>query len=226
MHAWVLSVEILNRDKILILNTVQKSVLVLSAACLLSVNVLAKIGNAPSKEIRRVLPNQLGEFRALGSIWTPANERDANDIDQIGREQFNAAAIVSRTYRAKDGEELEVLIFDCRSESSAYAFLTNYWRLGNQYRDVNPETRYGDVGTMSRSDHDFLVFVKGSSLVHIAPNGMAISDPTNITKLGRAVAELLDRGSGEVPVLAKHLPDWETVKQHLLYVVSSKTLNE
>jgi hypothetical protein len=226
MPAWVLSVEILNRDKILFLNTVQKPVLMLLAACLLSVNVLAKIGNAPSEEIRRALPNQLGEFRALGPIWTPpANDLDVNDIDQITRVQFNASAIASRTYRAKDGEELSILIFNCRSESSAYAFLTNYWRLGNQYREVKPETRYRDIGTASRSATDVLVFVKGSSLVQIAPTGMAIY-ARNTTKLGRAVAELIDKGSGDIPVLAKHLPEWETVKQHLLYVVSSKTLNE
>jgi hypothetical protein len=227
MPAWVLSVEILNRDKILFLNTVQKPVLMLLAACLLSVNVLAKIGNAPSEEIRRALPNQLGEFRALGPIWTPpANHLDVNDIDQITRVQFNASAIASRTYRAKDGEELSILIFNCRSESSAYAFLTNSWRLGHTNHEVNPESRYGEIGTASRADGDVLKFVKGSTLVHIAPIGMAVYDAANTTKLGRAVAELIDKGSGDIPVLAKHLPEWETVKQHLLYVVSSKTLNE
>jgi hypothetical protein len=62
-------------------------------------------------------------------------------------------------------------------------------------------------------------------LIHIAPTGMAIY-ARNTTKLGRAVAELLDKGSGDIPVLAKHLPEWETVKQHPLYAVSPKTLNE
>ncbi len=42
---------------------------------------------------------------------------------------------------------------------------------------------------------------------------------------GRALADTLDKGAGEIPVLVKHLPDWQSVRLPL-YIVSVDTLKE
>ena len=44
--------------------------------------------------------------------------------------------------------------------------------------------------------------------------------------LARKIAETLDKGSGDIPPLVKHLPEWESGKLHPLYAVSLLGLKE
>ena len=41
-----------------------------------------------------------------------------------------------------------------------------------------------------------------------------------MTALGAGLAQPLDKGEGDVPVLVKHLPDWQTAQQSAIYAVN------
>jgi hypothetical protein len=192
------------------------------AICVLGVSTHAKTADPLSEKIRRFLPDRLAEFSAVNPIRTSLSdstaEFDQDKTVQMAREEFGAFMIASRLYAARDGEELDVSVFECGAESQAYAFLTN--------KNVG-EISYGDIGTGSRADRDVVVFAKGSTLVHIVPVGMALYyPPANTTNLARAIAELIDKGSGEIPSLANHLPEWEVAKKHPIYAVSLMTLKK
>ena len=42
----------------------------------------------------------------------------------------------------------------------------------------------------------------------------------------RAFADTLDKGEGDIPVLIKHLPNWESVKDKVSYAVDKDGLKE
>jgi hypothetical protein len=205
----------------LTLRNIKESILMCLAIALLCANALAKADGAPSDEHRRLLPDQLGGFRADGPVLVPGVDKGVaeGEMGRIAREEFGAYASAARLYLAKDGEVLAVGVYDFRSESAAYAFLTDFFSAD---RDI-PETDYGVVGTASRTYGDVLVFVQGSTVVEISPIGTALNRPAN-TKLARAMSDLVGKGSGEIPSLAKHLPEWDTAKKHSAYAVSLKSL--
>jgi Family of unknown function (DUF6599) len=198
----------------------RENVLALLITSLLCASALAKTGDVPPEPMARLLPDRLAGYRAVDPVWIqPADTQDESSKNV--RQEFGVLAIAHRDYLAKDGEELGVSIYECRSESAAYALLTNS---GSK---ANYEIRYGYIGTASWTNRDVIKFMKGSTLVHVSPVGMGIEYPqANTANLARGLAELLDKGSGEIPALAQHLPNWETEKGHTVYAITLKTLRE
>jgi hypothetical protein len=113
------------------------------------------------------------------------------------------------------------------SDSAAYAELTQSRRLAENLGEAG-KLDNADVGTegFSRSGSakdTYLIFFKGPAFI-------AVRDESNVPELQRltdfakSLADKLDKGVGEIPVLVKHLPAWET--QHVLYAVNKEALQE
>lgn len=189
---------------------------------LLAATALAKVDGVSTDQYRRLLPEQIAGFRANGPLLIPGVDKGIaeDEMALLAREEFGASATASRLYRAPDGEILAVGLYDFRSESSAYAFLTLFFSAD---RDT-PQTEYGVVGTASRAQGDVLSFFQGSTVVEVAPVGTALNRPPN-TKLARAISDLIAKGSGDIPSLAKHLPEWDTARRHSAYAVSPRSLS-
>jgi hypothetical protein len=82
----------------------------------------------------------------------------------------------------------------------------------------------GGVGTASVVSRQRVVFFKGTTLLRVTdanPNSRGSED---VLALARLFADLLDNGEGDIPVLLKHLPDWQNVQQEALYAVNPDTL--
>jgi hypothetical protein len=89
------------------------------------------------------------------------------------------------------------------------------------------ETSTTNVGTADFSYwdslHNRLSFFKGKVFASVQDDGKS-RDMTAITNFATALAGMLDKGDGEIPVLVKHLPDWQNVQSRVLYAVSPDTL--
>src|SRR5262249_1378225 len=92
------------------------------------------------------------------------------------------------------------------------------------------EIQMGSIGTASlvanTSDSVGVSFVKGSAFVLITGPGKETIDLKKMEALARLLAEPIDKGEGDIPVLVKHLPDWEKAKSQALYAVSLASLKE
>lgn len=150
-----------------------------------------------------------------------------------------------RHYVLPSGEKFEFQIFKLPSDSAAYSLLSNrrvdYFE-GMSSRFANL-TGVGTVAYNSQKEVEFIgeryvgvpgkkvlihevAFYKGAVVAVISGDSTRDTDSSNLVSLARAFAETLDEGSGEIPVLVKHLPDWETAINRAAYAVSLPALRE
>jgi hypothetical protein len=160
--------------------------------------------NAPDKPGEQSLPEQIGEFRAAGS-----------------------GSSADRRYVSKAGQQFSVSLTTTVSDSAAYAKLTQT-RKQAESSDKAGKANYAAVGTVAFSftspSNNFLVFFKGRAFV-VVRNENKQNDPQSLFNFGKTLADTLDKGAGEVPVLVKHLPGWPGTESNVLYAVDKDSLN-
>lgn len=172
----------------------------------------------PASESAKLLPDTVGEFRALGAPVTPKDQV----LDGIAiAEDYNALSSAKRTYTSQGGEAFTVVLVRTRSDSSAYALLKRVAaEMGSQ-----ETAKVNDVGTAAVASNERLIFFKGPAFVSVTSR-KANPRADGLAAFARAFAETLDRGENEIPVLIKHLPDWETAQARAAYSVSLKALQQ
>ena len=84
--------------------------------------------------------------------------------------------------------------------------------------------RLNDIGTASFTTSQNIFFFKGTTFVELGEIEKASLD--DLKTLAHQFAQTLDAGEGEIPVLVKHLPDWQTATQRSVYCVSLDCLQE
>ncbi|HAF15099.1 MAG TPA: hypothetical protein DCK99_15670 [Blastocatellia bacterium] len=177
--------------------------------------------NLPTNLAAKLLPEKLGEFRAASPLKATKKELVADEIDRDG-----LISEASRTYVAKDGQRLSVTLSTSASDAGAYALLTEERRRAESSGNEGGTTT-GNIGTASYfywdGLHNDLVFYKGRVSVYIIDGGGS-RDSQLLLDFGKTLAETLDKGEGDIPVLIKHLPDWQKASRTALYVTSDKTL--
>jgi hypothetical protein len=182
-------------------------------AALSPVSVLA--ANAvPPEEARKHLPNKLGDFKAT-SLAVPFEDPSADKI-----QPFGAKSAAIRSYQSKNGERLSVALVVTRSESSAYALLTNMGCPGGQSENA----RLAELGTKSCVFPAKILFARGSVYVGVEFRKGDPLTPEALKSFASALAPTLDKGEDDVPVLVKHLPDWQSIPRQVLYAVNQNTL--
>jgi hypothetical protein len=177
---------------------------------------LAAAQSLPAEEAGKYLPNSLGNFKAA----SPAVQFDRQSADKIGSFGVTSAAI--RSYQSKNGEIVWATLVVTRSESSAYALLTNGGCSGGLGED-NAKLR-AELGAKSCVFPATIKFARGPVYVEVEfkKGDQVISD--TLQRFASALAPTLDKGEDQVPVLVKHLPSWPNVKSPVLYAVNLETL--
>ncbi|MDQ2974255.1 MAG: hypothetical protein M3R69_02445 [Acidobacteriota bacterium] len=164
-------------------------------------------------EAAKSLPDRIGTFRAQG----PAS------IPPLGFEENNTeAAVISnaaRSYSTASGNTFLVYVTKTRMDSAAYSLLT-------RVRHFNQEIKVGDVGTASIVGPRWVFFFKGNSFVKILQLENKVLDAGETISLARGLSEQLEGGENDLPVLVKHLPDWQKVQPQAPYAVSLEGLKE
>lgn len=164
----------------------------------------------------RMLPQRVGDARAAGGTA-------AGDARLLGvsSEAFTSAA--SRTYVSKDRQRFSVTLFTTASDAAAYSVLAGR-RVQVAGQSQLAAANVGTDGFSFRvADAHDLTFFKGPVLVSVRDDGKS-PDQTRLLDFGRALAETMDKGEGEIPTLVKHLPGWPTVQDRALYILNQDEL--
>ena len=169
----------------------------------------------PLDPAAKVFPDRLGDFRAASPAISVNPE-----LIRGPTSGFTSAA--SRLYVAKNGQKFWITVKTAASNSAAYALMTNARRGYEQAGNVVK----ADVGTVGFQANDHLVFIKGTSLVVVSPEGDNRDGSKTQAEVAKAFAATLDHGEGDIPVLIKHLPNWESVQERVLYATDKNALRE
>jgi hypothetical protein len=167
------------------------------------------------------LPDEVGEFRAAGNLELLKNQ----SLDETAQHARVTSTAV-RTYVSKTGDRLSVSLMTMASDSAAYAELTRTKKQAES-SDNPAKADSADVGTAGFSfsrgaSNNFLAFFKGRAFVVVRDEKGR--DPQSLIIFSKTLADTLDKGAGEIPVLVKHLPDWQNVQSRVVYAVDKETL--
>jgi hypothetical protein len=196
----------------------------LSVLALSLLSFLPVVGqNLPTDPAAKLLPDKLGDFRAMGPV-TVGKRESLEDA-------FDGAAITSmagRDYSSKNGGRFSVTLVTTVSDSQAYALLTEA-KLKAEGAENENLTSTPNIGTSSFAQWNGsarnMVFFKGRVYALLHDDGKG-PDQEPLANLGKTLADSLDKGSGEIPVLVKHLPDWQNQQGQVLYAVNKDTLTK
>ncbi len=177
--------------------------------CVFTVSAFGAI----SKDTARLFPARFGDFQAQEKA---ARELQPTDFTA---QDYAITEGAARRYVAPDGAAYVVEIFRAASGSAAFSLLT---------AKSNPSNlvplELNDVGGYGFTSTNEAMFVKDKLFVRLKPENNVTSDTGQLTNLARLVAASIDGEAGGVPVLARHIPDWEQIQNRIKYAVSAPAL--
>ena len=189
----------------------------LGVFCLLALLFLVPAtANVTSVEAAKLLPARIGTFRAQKAALPYALR--AFEHGRSEPKDFGIVSADNRVYAAANGEALAVDVIKTDSDAGAYALLSKLRASGNFSAIDGIGTEAIDI-----NEHNVVAFFKGPIYVFIYSMSGKASHETLVT-FARSFAGTLDAGANEIPVLVKHLPEWETMQQRALYYVSLPAL--
>jgi hypothetical protein len=143
---------------------------------------------------------------------------------EITPEEYGARGVAEGVYLSPKGDRLTVSIVTTRSHAGAYSLLT---RKLSQIKDEAQAQgmRLSDVGVAGAAFPEQVVFYKGTVFVSVTgqSKATAVADSPLVT-FARAYSATLPEAENEIPVLVKHLPEWETAHERAIYAVSLQGL--
>jgi hypothetical protein len=155
-----------------------------------------------SPELVQLLPERIGEFQ---------RSQDISPLEAVSALELGG----STEYRSSRGDRLSVELYRFQQDAEAYSWLTIIARAS---REQNPSEKIeisGKHGTSSFEDSSQIAFFKGRYYVRVSSsNGRS---GKNLDELASSFAEQLDKGEGEIPVLVKHLPNWEEAQKRAVF---------
>jgi len=180
----------------------------------------------PSVTLNEMLPTDMGRFRQVLSmrplvrlakegLLSPDTFRtrpDSSSSPYVGGET---------EYLSSEGKfTVELLKFN--EDSDAYSFFT---LIARRMGDAESAKRSaGAIGIASVESPHSIAFVKGSTFVRITPANSQSKALDGALQLAHLFADRINNGEGDVPVLLKHLPEWESVRANAIYFVSPQPL--
>ncbi len=182
---------------------------------------------APAKvtvaEAAKSLPREVSGFRLSGAVrTTAATPTNTGQVVSVPTEPEGFAK-VEADYVSANGEKFIVELFRVERDSDAYSWLTKFAQI---VRRIEPGANIRltrDVGTTSFAASGRIAFFKGTSFVEVSTGGTG-TNSEKLIEFAKAFAALLEKGEGDVPVLVKHLPQWEQAQTNVLYLAGFKSL--
>jgi hypothetical protein len=141
-------------------------------------------------------------------------------------EDFAVTSHAARAYRSDSGYIFHVDIVKTLSDSGAFSLLTAQ-RSGSQ------EIKLGVVGTAGIVEPFRIIFIRGRNLVIVnreyvltVNRGNKETPNPDVLTFARSLAGTLDSSEDDIPVLVKHLPNWQTAQPWARYAVSANSLQQ
>ena len=161
---------------------------------------------AAAPEAVRLLPDQIGKFRHTAPAQSTSSEFAA---DAIGTEQAE--------YVASGGARVLVELVRFRQDAKAYETLS----LAAGVAKTPITTDYGTAGFARENE---IAFFKGAHFVRL--RSLKGADATSLTALAGEIANSLDKGEADVPVLIKHLPNPDEAQKNAIFLHSFANLDK
>lgn len=162
-------------------------------------------------EASKLLPRDLGGFHQTVPVKVLDEEarRDTKPVENAFPPRYFGVT----EYAGPDGEKLKVQLDSFASDSAAYSLFTFLRKDG---QGTNLTQTIGTASTLTRDVG--LVFVKGTNVVIVrGQSGSA-------TALAQLLAGAINVSDPDLPVLVKHLPNWESVAGTAVYIVNPEQL--
>jgi hypothetical protein len=199
----------------------------LAALLLLALSSLV-LAKPPEEEIIKLLPKEIGGFRQLGAV-RPSNSvsRDGLIGPQAAAQSLEADrqySVAEAEYVSAENSHLLIEVVRFPRDSDAYSLLTIAARSAREPARGEVVQIAKDVGTASVTLPGRIAFFKGRIFVRITATEPVAPDPNNILKLARLISDQMEQGEADIPVLVKHLPRWEEVQQHAVYLAGFRSL--
>jgi hypothetical protein len=176
-----------------------------------------------------MFPSDLGGFHQLLSMRPLVTlskqgilqpEYFAPKTDQNDSSPFLGA---EAEYLSAGGEKLLVEMVRLRDDSGAYSLLTLVAKK-MKAEAGSPDLRGGDVGTASLIGERSVMFFSGQTFARVTNESKNNAQPA--IDLARLLAATLDKGEDDIPVLVKHLPDWQRAQRNALFAVNLGALRD
>lgn len=122
---------------------------------------------------------------------------------------------------SKNGERFEVKRTTLASEAKAYEMFS---LAAAEARAKEPGTEIGNVaGTAGFATKDQITFFKGLNVV-TATNLKPVPGSTNLKDLVQILADGLEKGDGDIPVLIQHLPNPDEAQKNAIFLNNVTTV--
>ena len=189
---------------------------------------LLAFGDTPSPEFVKLMPPDLGQFHRLPSL-RPLVELAKDDgimnLDAFSPSDNPEHRVIGGEvdYLSPHGEKLTVESLKTLGDSDAYSILT---LVAKRLRENGSDPKWTpeEFSTASVLWPQGLAFVRGAVFTQVTYANPTQQFAAEALELARLLAEPLDRGEGEIPVLVKHLPDWQVAQAAAVYAVNLATL--
>jgi hypothetical protein len=188
----------------------------------LTVSASVVLADQPLPDGAKIFPANLGGFHQSGRI--SVLDRKALPLIDLGPEALLQGFVATTEYTSAEGEKLGVRLVGFENDAAAYSQFT---LLRKHFREDSaaPTGPAEKIGTSSAFIRDLgLTFCKGPTVVSVKFE--AGKQPDQAAALARLLAETLDPGEGDVPVLVKHLPNWDEAQRDAVYAVNKDSLLE
>ena len=183
----------------------------------------------PATEVIKMFPLDLGPFhleplsmRPLVTLTKQVNLQPdyfAPNSNQGSAPPFLGA---EAEYVSVDGDKLLVEILRAPSDSGAYSLYTLVSKKMREGESGN--LKRVSVGTASVVTSRAVTFFRGMTFARITnENG---NNPEPAIALALLLAGTFDKGEDDIPVLVKHLPDWQTSQRNAIYAVNIGPLRD
>ena len=168
-------------------------------------------------EVSQLFPKTVGDFRLQGA------RADSSLLKEFPTGDYGIRGGAEATYISPKGERLTVAALRTNTQASAYAILSEVSAQIRTAAHGLEVTKTGDIGIAGIKTADRVAFYKGTTFV-IVTGQPSRGDKSSVRAFARAYAGTLESTENEIPVLVKHLPDWETAQDRATYAVSLPAL--
>jgi hypothetical protein len=182
---------------------------------------------APSAKAVAMFPADLGSFHQLPSLSPLVSlaKQGLLQPDYLAPNADPGSPLLGAEaeYSSAEGDKFLVEIVRLQDDSGAYSLLTLAAKKMKAERP-SQDFRAGEVGTASLIAAKSVIFFTGQTFARVTNESK--NDPQPAIALARLLAATFDKGEDDIPVLVKHLPEWQTAQRGAVYAVNIGALRD
>lgn len=181
----------------------------------------------PSAKAVAMFPEDLGSFHQLPSLSPLVSlaKQGLLQPDYLAPNADPGSPLLGAEaeYSSAEGDKFLVEIVKLQDDSGAYSLLTlAAKKMKAEY--PSEDFRAGEVGTASLIAARSVIFFTGQTFARVTNESK--NDPQPAIALARLLAATFDKGEDDIPVLVKHLPEWQTAQRGAVYAVNIGALRD